>query len=94
MELINYLLLVCPDVVSNIVDVDEELIMRYTDVGYAPVDGNVVLHMINDLDQHVVAFSRVEGRARELAVHRDYRLGRAQPSHVPHHHLHPRPTNY
>jgi hypothetical protein len=42
---------------------------------HLPVDGNVVRYMIDDLDKNIIAFSCIEGRPRELAIHGEDGLG-------------------
>lgn len=51
------------------------------------MDGNVFLDVVGDLDDHRVAFSRVQSWPRESAVHRDDGLGGAEPGEVLSHHL-------
>lgn len=54
---------------------------------YSPMDGNIVLDMVDNLDEHVIAFSSIKGRARELAVHGHDGFGGAEPGCIFHHHL-------
>lgn len=54
---------------------------------YLPMDGNVVLDMIDDLHKHVVAFSCIQIGPWELPVDGDNGFGGAQPGGVSHHHL-------
>lgn len=39
------------------------------------MDGNVVLDMVDDLDEHCVVFSSINGGAWEFSVDGDDRLG-------------------
>lgn len=53
-----------------------------------PVNGNIVLDTVDNLDQHVITLPRVNGGARELTVDGHDGLRLTQSSRVLHHHLH------
>ena len=55
---------------------------------YSPVDGNVVVDVVDDLDEHGVALSRVQRWPRELPVHGGDGLGGAEPRKLLLRHLH------
>ena len=52
-----------------------------------PVEGDIVVDVVVDLDHEAVAFPRGQLRPRELPVHRRDALRHAQPRHVRHPHL-------
>lgn len=54
---------------------------------FLPVDGYIVLDLINNIDKDCVAFSGKESRAWKAVVHCHNWLARTQPVGVPHHHL-------
>lgn len=52
-----------------------------------PVEGDVIVDVVVDLDDEAVAFPDDQLRPRELPVHRRDALSLAQPCHVRHLHL-------
>jgi len=50
-------------------------------VYYVPVDGDVVLRPVDDVDHERVALPDLQRRPRELPVHRDDVVSLAQPLH-------------
>lgn len=56
------------------------------------MDRDVVFDVVSDLDENCITFSGVESRPRKPAIDGDNGLCRAQPTGVPHHHLHRLPT--
>lgn len=53
------------------------------------MDGNVVIDLVDDFDQHCIVFPGVKSGSRELAINGDNRFAWTQSISLFRHHLHP-----